>query len=142
MKTVLLQIASKYVKWILVVFALVALLRGHNYPGGGFIGGLLVGLSVVFHNLAFLDSQSTGKSSKMRPEMYMAIGLLLILLSSLPGLLLKGYFMAGVWTSLSVPLLGSIKIGTPFLFDIGVFMAVIGVTLMFFFTLNNIVKWK
>ena len=48
MNAVLLQIATKYVKWILLVFALIALFRGHNYPGGGFIGGLLVGLSVVF----------------------------------------------------------------------------------------------
>jgi multicomponent Na+:H+ antiporter subunit B len=50
--------------------------------------------------------------------------------------------MTGVWFNLSLPLIGDIKLGTPFLFDIGVFFAVIGVTLSFFFTLNIINKWK
>ena len=50
--------------------------------------------------------------------------------------------MAGVWASISIPLLGELKIGTPFIFDIGVFLAVIGVTLMFFFTLNKVAKWR
>ncbi len=142
MKSVILQIATRYIKWLLLTFALIALLRGHNNPGGGFIGGLLVGLSAVFHGLAYYGTENYDKSLKIRPEFYIAIGLFLILLSTLPGLLLKQSFMAGVWTSIPIPLFGTLKIGTPFLFDIGVFMAVIGVTLMFFITLYSIVKWK
>ena len=141
MNSVILQIASKYVKWILVFFALIALYRGHNSPGGGFIGGLLVGLSVIFYSLAF-NAQKAKNALKIQPEGYIALGLLLILISILPGLFLKQYFMAGVWTSIPIPLLGDIKLGTPFLFDIGVFLAVVGVTLLFFFTLSNITKWK
>ncbi len=142
MRSVLLQVAAKHMKWILVAFALIALIRGHNYPGGGFIGGLLVGLSVVFRSLAYPGTRDMERSLKIQPVTYIAIGLLLILLSSLPGLIVRQHFMAGVWISIPTPLLGSVKLGTPFLFDIGVFMAVIGVTLMFFFTLNSIVKWK
>jgi len=142
MKSVILQIATKYIKWLLVTFALIALLRGHNSPGGGFIGGLLVGLSVVFHSFTYYGAECVKRSLKIQPEAYIASGLLLILLSTLPGLLLKQSFMAGIWISVPMPLLGDFKIGTPFLFDIGVFMAVIGVTLLFFFTLNSIVRWK
>ena len=141
MNSVLLQIASKYVKWILVAFALVVLYRGHNYPGGGFIGGLLVGLSVIFSSFAY-DAQRAKNALKIQPESYIALGLLLILLSILPGLFLKQFFMAGVWISFPLPLFGDLKLGTPFLFDIGVFLAVVGVTLLFFFSLNNIAKWK
>lgn len=141
MNSVLLQIATRYVKWILVIFALVVLLRGHNYPGGGFIGGLLVGLSVVFQSLAS-NAQIVRNKLRFSPESYIVLGLALIFLSTLPGVFLKQHFMAGVWTSVPIPLLGELKIGTPFIFDIGVFFAVIGVTLMFFFTLNNIAKWK
>lgn len=141
MNSVLLQIAAKYVRWILIFVAIVALYRGHNHPGGGFIGGLLVALSVVFYSLAFDADKAKGKL-KLQPEGYMSIGLFLILISVLPGLFLKDFLMAGVWTSIPIPLLGELKIGTPFLFDIGVFLAVIGVTLMFFFTLNRIGKWK
>lgn len=141
MNSLLLQIATKYIKWILVVFALIALLRGHNYPGGGFIGGLLVGLSVVFESLAS-NAQATKGKLKMQPEVYIALGLFLILVSTLPGLFLKGSFMAGIWTSIPIPLLGELKVGTPFVFDIGVFLGVIGVTLLFFFTLNKVAQWK
>ena len=141
MNSVILQVASKYVRWILVIFALTALYRGHNFPGGGFIGGLLVGLSVVFSSLAY-DAQSARNSLIIKSEGYIALGLLTILISILPGVFLKDYFMAGVWTSIHIPLVGVIKLGTPFLFDIGVFLAVIGVTLMSFFTFSNITKWK
>lgn len=141
MNSILLQIASKYIKWILVVFALVALFRGHNHPGGGFIGGLLVGLSVVFQSLASNASMAKEKL-KIQPESYIAFGLLFILISTLPGLFLKNTFMTGVWFTVPLPVLGDLKLGTPFLFDIGVFMAVIGVTLMFFFTFNRVAKWK
>lgn len=141
MNSVLLQIAAKYIKWILVVFALVALLRGHNHPGGGFIGGLLVGLSVVFQSLAS-NAKSAKDKLKIQPESYIVIGMMLIFISTIPGLFLKNTFMAGVWVSVPFPLLGELKLGTPFLFDIGVFMAVIGVALMFFFTFNRVAKWK
>lgn len=141
MNSVLLQIATKYIKWILVVFALVALLRGHNHPGGGFIGGLLVGLSVVFQSLAS-NAKSAKDKLKIQPESYIVIGMMLIFISTIPGLFLKNTFMAGVWVSVPFPLLGELKLGTPFLFDIGVFMAVIGVALMFFFTFNRVAKWK
>ena len=141
MNSAILQIASKYVSWILVLFALIALYRGHNFPGGGFIGGLLVGLSVVFYSLAF-DVQRARNSLKIQPEGYIVLGLLLIFLSIFPGLFLKDHFMAGIWTTIHIPLLGDIKLGTPFLFDIGVFFAVVGVTLMSFFTFSNITKWK
>ncbi len=106
-----------------------------------FIGGLLVGLSVIFYSFAF-NAQSTKNALRIQPEGYIALGLLLILLSILPGLFLKQFFMAGVWISIPIPLLGDLKLGTPFLFDIGVFLAVIGVTLLFFFSLSNITKWK
>jgi multicomponent Na+:H+ antiporter subunit B len=46
MNSTILQIADRYVRWLLLLFALIALLRGHDYRGGGFIAGLLAGLSV------------------------------------------------------------------------------------------------
>lgn len=141
MNSVILQIAAKYVRWLLVFFAIVALIRGHNHPGGGFIGGLLVALSIIFYSFAF-DAKTANGKLKLQPEGYIAFGLLLILLSVLPGLIQKEFLMAGVWITIELPIFGALKLGTPFLFDIGIFLAVIGVTLMFFFSLNTIGKWK
>jgi multicomponent Na+:H+ antiporter subunit B len=135
MNSLILQIASKYLKAILMAFAVVALLRGHNYPGGGFIGGLLAALSIVYSSLAF-SSEDIKKRLWIQPEQYIGMGLLLILLSFLPSLFQKEPLMKGVWATIEVPIINEIKIGTPLIFDIGVFLAVIGVILMFLFTLS------
>lgn len=141
MNSVILQIAAKYVRWLLIFFAIVALYRGHNHPGGGFIGGLLVSLSVIFYSLAY-DAKRAKQKLIFQPGTNIFIGMLLILISVLPGLFANGVLMSGVWTSISLPVFGEIKIGTPFLFDIGVFFAVIGVTVMLFFSLKKEGQWK
>jgi len=141
MNSTILQIAAKYIRFLLIFFAVLALFRGHNHPGGGFIGGLLVALAIVFYGFAF-DSVKAKAKLNIQPEGYIVSGLLVIFLSVLPGLILSGQLMKGIWFSIPLPLLGDLKLGTPFLFDIGVFLAVIGVTLMFFFSLTKNEEWK
>lgn len=136
MNSIILQIASRYLKVLLLAFAFIALIRGHNYPGGGFIGGLLAALSIVYGSLAF-TTREIEKKLKVKPDHYIAAGILLILLSFLPSLIQSEPLMKGVWLTLVVPVIKEIKLGTPLLFDIGVFLAVIGVTLMFLFTLST-----
>ena len=136
MNSVILQLATPYVSSLLVFFAFVALLRGHNNPGGGFIGGLLAALAIVFYSFAF-DRRQVQENLKIKPTGYVAIGLAFVLSSLLPSLLKSQELMKGVWVSIPLGILGELKVGSPLLFDIGVFMAVIGVTLMFFFTLTN-----
>ncbi len=136
MNSVILQIASKYIRGILLLFAVLALLRGHNHPGGGFIGGLLAGLSVVYTSLAF-SAKDVQQKLKVQPFSYIAFGLFLALISVLPGWFAKGTVFQGIWTTIPLPFGNAYKIGTPLLFDMGVFFTVIGVTLLFFFTLSN-----
>lgn len=136
MNSIILQLAAKYVRFLLIFFAFVALLRGHNYPGGGFIGGLLAALAIVYYSLAF-DWRSVQKKLFVKPEGYLAVGFLMILLSFLPSVIQEETLMKGIWVSIPFGLLGQLKLGTPLLFDMGVFMAVIGVTLLFFFTLTK-----
>ncbi|MGD2035098.1 MAG: MnhB domain-containing protein [Bacteroidales bacterium] len=135
MNSLILQIASKYVKPILLILGIIALLRGHNYPGGGFIGGLLAALSIVLSSLAF-NSKEIKSRMLIKPVQYIGIGLMIIIISFLPSLLKAEPLMKGIWVTLKVPLIHEIKLGTPFLFDVGVFLTVIGVTLMFLFTLS------
>lgn len=136
MNSLILQIASKYIKVILLVFAFIALLRGHNLPGGGFIGGLLAALSIVFSSLAY-NSEFVRNRLWIQPKHYISVGLLIALISVLPSLFKDFPIMKGMWVSFNVPVINEIKLGTPFLFDIGVFMTVIGVTLLFLFTLSR-----
>jgi len=137
MNSVILQIAARYIKGLLILFAIIALLRGHNYPGGGFIGGLLAALSVVYYGFAF-SAKQVRDTLKIAPVNYLALGLLLVVLSFIPSITNQLELMQGVWLKLQIPVLGELKLGTPFLFDIGVFLTVIGVTLMFFFSLTKV----
>jgi multicomponent Na+:H+ antiporter subunit B len=136
MNSAILQIASRYLKWILIVFAVLALLRGHNHPGGGFIGGLLAGLAIVYRGFAF-NAFQLKEEMKDRPEKYIALGLAIILLSFVPSLIENATLMTGIWITIPLPFGEGLKLGSPFLFDIGVFFTVIGVTLMFVFSLTQ-----
>lgn len=136
MNSVILQIAQRYVRALLLFFAVFALLRGHNHPGGGFIGGLLAGLSIVMKGFAF-NMEQIEKEMRLSNRGFMGIGLALIVLSILPSLIMGKEFMKGMWMVVPLPVLGDLKLGTPLLFDTGVFFIVIGVVLMFLFTLKK-----
>jgi multisubunit Na+/H+ antiporter MnhB subunit len=66
------------------------------------------------------------------------IGLLTALVSGLPSLLAGDAFLTGIWGSLTIPDIIDTKIGTPVLFDTGVFLTVIGVTLTMIFALEEV----
>jgi len=136
MNSTILQIADRYVRWLLLLFALIALLRGHDYPGGGFIAGLLAGLSLVFKGYAY-DPEVVSEKLSIRPHHIMGIGLMLILVSVLWPVLYGKAILTGLWAKADLLWLGTLKLGTPLLFDLGVFVAVIGVTLMFLLTLKK-----
>ena len=124
MNSLILQIAARYLKVLFLVFALLALFRGHNQPGGGFIGGLLAALSVVYGSLAYTAAQVKDKL-KVKPENYIAFGLICILISTIPGIINGNAVMKGVWLKLEIPVLSTLKLGTPLLFDTGVFLSLL-----------------
>ena len=141
MNSIILQIASRYVRWLLLIFAVIALLRGHNYPGGGFIGGLLAGLSIVFEGFAHSPGYARDQL-RISPPGFIATGLILILASFFPAVLKGENLMTGTWVSLPMIFDWELKFGTPLLFDAGIFFAVIGVTLLFFFSLRQETQWR
>lgn len=141
MNSIILQLASKYIRWILVIFSVIVLVRGHNAPGGGFIGGLLAGLSLAYKGFAYTP-EILQNEMKVKPEGFMALGLVLIFISLWPGLLFKSTLMEGFWFTIPLPFIEGFKFGTPFLFDIGVYFTVIGVSILFLFSLSNEKKWK
>jgi multicomponent Na+:H+ antiporter subunit B len=141
MNSVILQIASKYVRWLMVIFSIIILLRGHNYPGGGFIGGLLAGLSIAYKGFAFTPELAK-EQIKIKPDSFIGVGLLFIVGSFLPSFFMNTGFMNGIWVTIPLPFTEGIKLGSPFIFDIGVFFTVIGVTLLFLFSLTREKIWK
>jgi multicomponent Na+:H+ antiporter subunit B len=137
MTSSILQTAVRLLIPLLLLFALFLLLRGHNQPGGGFEGGLVAASSFVLYSIAF-GVNAARRALLARPSMILGFGLLIALVSGLPGAIDGRPFMSAVWTTFER---GSvvIDVGTPLLFDVGVFFAVIGVVLTIVFTLAETV---
>jgi multicomponent Na+:H+ antiporter subunit B len=121
--------------FLINVFAVYLLLRGHNLPGGGFIGGLGSALSLIMLSLAF-GVQRTQQILRVDPVRLAVAGLILALGTALLPLLVGEPFLRHAYVKLEkLPLLGTIEFGTPLLFDLGVFLAVVGVTAKLIFVL-------
>lgn len=141
MKNIILQIALPYIRFFLIFFSIITLLRGHNFPGGGFIGGLMFSGAFIFHALAW-DVADSRKTLKIPPAHMIGAGLFTAFISALPGTLFGRPVLTGIW--IDIPLLAdySIKLGTPLLFDIGVYLTVSGVVLFFIYTIMEEWQWK
>ena len=137
MTSSILQTAARLLMPLLLLFAVFLLLRGHNQPGGGFVGGLVVAASFVLYSIAF-GVGAARRALLVRPATLLGTGLLVALVSGLPAVVLGQPFMTSQWTTIA---LGSTKldVGTPLVFDIGVFLAVVGVVLTIVFTLTEAV---
>jgi multicomponent Na+:H+ antiporter subunit B len=137
MTSSILQTAARLLMPLLLLFAVFLLLRGHNQPGGGFVGGLVVASSFVLYSIAF-GVEAARRALLVRPWTLLGTGLLVALASGLPGVFQGRPFMSAVWATFA---LGStaVDVGTPLVFDVGVFLVVIGVVLTMVFTLAEVV---
>jgi multicomponent Na+:H+ antiporter subunit B len=137
MTSSILQTAARFLMPLLLLFAVFLLLRGHNQPGGGFVGGLVVAASFVLYSIAF-SVDAARRALPVRPSRLLGIGLLVAVASGLPAVAAGQPFMTAIWTTMtagSTPL----AVGTPLIFDVGVFLTVIGVVLTIVFTLTEAV---
>jgi multicomponent Na+:H+ antiporter subunit B len=128
MSSQILRAAVRMLMPLLLLFALFLLLRGHNQPGGGFVGGLVVAAAFALHAMAF-GVAAARRALLVEPSTLLGVGLLVALFSGLPAMFLGQPFLTAVWIT------AGITIGTPLLFDIGVFLVVIGVVVTMTFTL-------
>ena len=134
MTSLILSTAARYLLPLLLLFSLFILVRGHNEPGGGFIGGLIGAAAFALNAIAF-DAHSTRRTLRIDPRMLIPTGLGIALVSSMVPLLYREAFMTGKWLTVYVPGLEEIDIGTPLLFDCGVYLLVLGVVLTMILTL-------
>jgi multicomponent Na+:H+ antiporter subunit B len=135
MTSSILQTATRLMMPLLLLFAMFLLFRGHNAPGGGFVAGLVVAAAFVLHTIAFGVAASR-RALLISPPRLLPIGLSVALLSALPAVVIGRPFMTGLWTTSSGPV--GVAVGTPLVFDIGVFLAVVGVVLTIVFTLADV----
>jgi multicomponent Na+:H+ antiporter subunit B len=119
----LLPAAARLVIPVQYVFSVYLLLRGHNVPGGGFIGGLVLASALVLR--AMVDP---ARAPRIDLIALSGIGLLTAVISAMLPWLTGVTFFSGLWGGeIWLPVIGKLKFGTPLMFDIGVFLVVTGV---------------
>ncbi|MDX5362552.1 MAG: DUF4040 domain-containing protein [Pseudazoarcus pumilus] len=105
---------------VLMLVSLILLWRGHNLPGGGFIGGLVGAIGFILLVLSF-GNRTARELMWTSPPRLIGAGLGIALLAGLLGILAGQPFLTGLWFSPA-----GVKLGTPLLFDLGVFLTVFG----------------
>ncbi len=126
MNSTILNITARHLGPILVILSLIVLYRGHNLPGGGFIGGLMAASGLLLAVLAY-GWETADKPWWPSPVVLLASGLAIAALSGVIGIMAGEVFLTGVWLpAIDLPLLGKLKLGTPLLFDVGVYLTVMG----------------
>lgn len=135
MNSVILQTATRLLIALIMLLSIFLVLRGHNMPGGGFIGGLVAAIAFALYTIAY-GVKAAKYSLRFPPQRLIGIGLALAIVSGLFAAFFGEPFLSGVWVTLY---LGSeeLKLGTPLLFDIGVYFVVTGIVLLMLFALEE-----
>ncbi len=134
MSSLIIKTTARYLLSLLLIFSLYLFSRGHNEPGGGFIAGLVAAAGFTLYAIAY-NPAAARRLLWIDPRWLIGFGLLTALASGWLSLAWGEPFLAGKWGYLPLPGLGEVEIGTPVLFDLGVYLAVWGVTLMIIFAL-------
>lgn len=133
MDSVILKTAIRFLLPLLLLSSVFLFLRGHNEPGGGFVGGLVASGAIALY--AMIHSAAAARQLvRVSPRVLIGSGLLMSLSSGMAPLVLGRPFLTGLWTTTTNAGLGELTFGTPLLFDLGVYCVVTGVTLVFVFS--------
>ena len=127
-RSFLLSRGARLLQPLLLLLAVAAYWRGHHLPGGGFIAGLIAAAAFTLRSLGDGVPEAR-RSLRWEPLTLATAGLAVALTAGLLGLVARDALLAGLWVpEFRVPLLGVVHLGTPMLFDLGVFLTVTGFT--------------
>ncbi len=127
-RSVLFEMVTRLAFHTIVVVSLFLVFSGHNEPGGGFAGGLVVGLALMLRYLAG-GRHELDDAAPVDAGSLLGLGLFVATASALAPLLFGGEVLQSAIVRLDVPLLGDVKLVTSLFFDLGVYVVVIGLML-------------
>ena len=125
MNTLILRTIAPLLTCLIVIFSIFVLLRGHNQPGGGFIGGLIAASAFAIYGIA-CGVQPVRRALYFHPMAICGFGTFLAALSGLPSLLAQVPYLTGLWWFPKLNDSIQLALSTPLLFDIGVWLVVVG----------------
>jgi multicomponent Na+:H+ antiporter subunit B len=141
MRNIILEKISRLFLRVMAVFAVLLLLRGHNKPGGGFIAGIIIATGFILYGMVF-GSAKIEKLLYFNTRQWMGVGLIFVFIAVLIPVFMGLPPLTGVWYIDTLPLIGELHLGTPLIFDTGIFLAVTGVILSIVITIMEVLKWN
>ena len=134
-----LMIPAVYLRFLLPFMGMITVyffLRGHNLPGGGFVAGLLFSVAMI---VQYMLAGTVWVESRLRlqPHKWIAWGLATACLTGLGAWLLGYPFLTSHAAHVYLPVLGEIHLPSAFVFDLGVFMVVVGATMLILVALSH-----
>ena len=118
MSTLIFRTTAPAIAGLMVLFSIAILLRGHNDPGGGFIAGLIAAAAAAVIGMSH-GVGTVRRLLRINPIAFAGFGVLLAMLSGLLSALVGEPFLTGLWLPANL-------LGTPGVFDIGVYLVVFG----------------
>ncbi|MFB1050157.1 Na(+)/H(+) antiporter subunit B [Paraliobacillus sp. JSM ZJ581] len=120
--------------FIILSFSIYLLFAGHNNPGGGFIGALMAAASIVLLYISF-DLKTIKSVLPFYYPYFIATGLILAMGTGVSSVFFGYPFLTQFFKYATLPILGEVELTTALVFDIGVFIVVIGVALLIITTI-------
>ncbi|GAB3121363.1 Na+/H+ antiporter subunit A [Glaciibacter psychrotolerans] len=127
-RSILIEVLVRLLFHPAIIVSIYLLFAGHNAPGGGFAGGLLAGLALVARYLAG-GRYELGEAAPIEPGTVLGIGIFLAVGTAIASLFFDGIPLESAYFSAEVPVLGYLSFGTSSIFDIGVYLVVLGLVL-------------
>jgi multicomponent Na+:H+ antiporter subunit B len=135
--TLILRTATLPLTALLLLFSVFILLRGHDSPGGGFIGGLVAGGAFSLFAMAH-GVPPARRALGLDPRYVVALGLALSIAAGILALTLGDPYLTQYFLDWYLPIMGGIAVGTTLIFDIGVYLAVSGMVVTVLFRLLEV----
>ena len=127
-RSLVLEVATRLIFPLIMVLSVYFFFGGHNTPGGGFAGGLTAGLALVLRYLAG-GRYELGETLPLDAGKILGVGLSLAAGTAVGSVLLGAPVLSSALVELDVPVLGHIKFVTGLIFDLGVYLIVVGLVL-------------
>ena len=135
-RLVILEVLARLMFPLMMLFSVYLLLAGHDHPGGGFAGGLVAGLALTLRYLAGARYE-LAEALPLQPGALLGSGLVLAVAAGIAPVALGGTIFQSAVAHLHLPVLGELHVASAMVFDIGVYLLVLGVVLDFLRSLGS-----